>query len=232
MGDNAVFQPEDVDASLCKANQALPSKIGDHPASCKLRERIVTHLTWSLFRHGSSFMPALFDTILIGVLPGVIANRDMPFQPDYADMRFPCLARWQRDTDEVPVLLLGEDKDDYICMPLTSEPLPELDTSGQGSLHSEPTNQVSTNTPLSVDGDRLAVSRSRIDFPDNWYQGIRVSDQYIKAKFFRSIQVIAAANGIKDEEKKPQSTTSSPTQGILVACALVVIIIMIVALSL
>lgn len=232
MSENAVFLPEDVGASVCKANQALPSKIGDHPASSALRERIVTHLAWRLFKQGNSFIHTTFDTILTGVFPGVITNRDTPFQPDYTDKHFPCLARWQRDTDEVPVLLLGEDKDDYICMPLNSEPLPEVDTSGLCSRHSEPSNQVATNTSRSVAGDRLAVSRTCIDFPDDWYQGIRVSDQYLKAKFRHSMKVIAAANNIKDKEKNPPTITSSSTQGILMGCAMVAIIIMIVVLSL
>lgn len=205
MGFNAVFSPDWIEASLCKANTELPDTIGTHLACKKLRERIVNHLAWNFFQHGRSFVKTLFSTDLQGLLPGFIINSYGPFQPDYADERFPCLARFQCGENGVPVLLLGLNEGNYVCMPLAFEEIPESDVSPLIPRRNELISMESKSMLLAERYERLVIPASLIDFPDHWYQGIRVSNQYLKSKFIFGMRL----NTLMTEMENESSTTAN-----------------------
>lgn len=225
MGFNAVFSPDWVEASLCKANTELPDTTGTHLASEKLRERIVNHLAWNFFQHGRSFAKTLFSTDLQGLLPSFIINSYGPFQPDYADERFPCLARFQCGEHGVPVLLLGQNEGNYVCMPLAFEEIPEADVSALVPRRSELISMESKSMLLSARYDRLAIPASLVDFPDHWYQGIRVSNRYLKSKFIFGMRVNALMTEMENESA---TTANSSLKWIVVGCAVALIGVMLV----
>ncbi|MGP9632206.1 hypothetical protein ACT3R7_03970 [Halomonas sp. AOP43-A1-21] len=220
MGFNAVFDPDWLDASLCKANTTLPDTTGVHHASDVLRERIVNHLAWSFFQHGRGFVKTLFGTALKGLLPNCITNGYGAFQLDYADKRFPCLARFQCGELEVAVLLLGQDKGNYVCMPLKFEEIPEADLPTLVPRRSELISMESKSIILSEHHHRLIIPMSLIDFPDHWYRGIRVSNQHIKSQFIFGMRF----NTMIAEMENEQTTTARfPLKWIIAGCAAVVL---------
>lgn len=216
MGFNAVFDPDWIEASLCKANTELPDTTGTHLASEKLRERIVNHLAWNFFQHGRSFVKTLFSTDLQGLLPGFIVNSYGPFQPDYTDERFPCLARFKCGENGVPVLLLGPNEGNYVCMPLAFEEIPESDVSPLIPRRSELISIESKSMPLAERYERLVIPASLIDFPDHWYQGIRVSNRYLKTKFIFGMHL----NSLINEMGKDRATTAGNSlKWVVAGCA-------------
>ena len=231
MGMKALFDP-DLDwipASLFKADTALPDTTGIHSASEALRERIVNHLAWMLFQQGRCFDVEHFCESLDGLLPGEVANSDDFFQPDYSDERFPCLARFQCGQYQVPMLLLGQRKGNYICKPLKYMSIPEAEVPASIPQRNELISAKSQSMPLLSYGEKLALPTSLIDFPEHWYDGSRVSNQYLISEFISIMRVNILLNEL---EKMNKATTSRSTKGILVGCALVAVIIMIAVLNL
>lgn len=225
-GANAVFIPDWIEASLCKANTELPSTTGSHRASELLRERIVNQLAWSFFQRSRDFTQSLFDTDLKGLLPDFISNSYDSFQPDYSDKRFPCLARFQCGEYGVPMLLLGQDQGNYICMPLTFEEIPEADVSTLVPRRSELICIESKCMQLSAFFDKLAIPTSLIDFPDHWYKGIRISNKDIKDKFYSEMSFRKLPERKLPENVNQQfSDNSSPLMWLLGCCAVVALFV-------
>ncbi len=225
----ALFTPLWVPASLCQANTELPDTTGIHRASKALRERIVDHLAWIFLHRGRSFDVALFGNCLEGLLPGHVINQFEPFQPDYTDHRFPCLARFQCADEQVPVLLLGQEGGHYVCKPLKNADIQESKVPTSIPRRSELIDMASQSMPLSSIDDILVLPPALIDFPEPWYEGIRISDQNLKASFFSSMRV----NVFLDEVERNDSAATSPlVKGILGACLVVMVITALVALSL
>lgn len=225
LGFNAVFSPDWVEASLCKANTKLPDNTGIHLASEKLRERIVNHLAWNFFQHGRSFVKTLFSTDLQGLLPGFIINSYGPFQPDYTDERFPCLARFKCGENGVPVLLLGPNEGNYVCMPLALEEIPEADVSPLIPRRNELISMESKSMLFAERYERLVIPASLIDFPDHWYQGIRVSNQYLKSKFIFGMRLNTLMTEIDNEKA---TAAGSPLKWIVAGCAAALMGVMVV----
>ncbi|MDQ7732632.1 hypothetical protein QT231_07970 [Halomonas sp. SpR1] len=206
MGIKALFAPDWIDISLCKANAELPDTIGTHRASEILRERIVNHLAWTLFQRGRSFDFGLFDDDLDGLLPGSLINSYGHFQPDYAGSSFPCLARFQCGEHQVPVLLLGQEGGNYVCKPMKFIEIPEADVSTLVPNRSELIIRESQLMVLAPNLDKLAIPTSLIDFPDYWYRGIRVSNQRLRSKFISRMRVNALLTAFEGETGNMGST--------------------------
>lgn len=225
MGIRALFAPDWIEISLCKANAELPDTTGTHRASETLRERIVNHLAWTLFQRGRSFDLGLFDDDLDGLLPGSLINSYGHFQPDYADSSLPCLARFQCGEHQVPVLLLGQEGSNYICKPMKFIEIPEADVSTLVPNRSELIVRESQLMVLAPSLDKLAIPTSLIDFPDYWYRGIRVSNQQLRSKFISSMRVNALMTEIENESA---TTANSSLKWIVVGCAVALIGVMLV----
>ena len=208
-GGNIIFASELVDTALCKANAALPNTVGTQCANHQLRQRIVKHITWMLFQHGRDlnflFYGFFFD--LQGLLPCSIINGYGQFQPDYTDDRFPCLARFSFGEYQVPVMLLGADKDNYICMPLASKALPETDAPRQIPHRSDLIDRSTGYVELKRRIDKLLIPKSLIDFPDHWYQGERISNKMVIDQFISRMEYKELPENtnqpIKDESGSP-----------------------------
>lgn len=200
-GGNIIFASELVDTALCKANAALPNTVGTQCASHQLRQRIVKHIAWMLFHHSRdfNFLFSGFFLDLHGLLPYSIINGREQFQPDYTDNRFPCLARFSFGEHQVPVMLLGADKDNYICMPLASKALPETDAPRQIPHRSDLIDKSTGYVELKRRIDKLLIPESLIDFPDHWYHGERISNKMVIEEFISRM-----------EEKKLHENTNQP----------------------
>ncbi|CDG53264.1 MULTISPECIES: hypothetical protein [Halomonadaceae] len=221
-GMKALFEPDPdwIPASLFKANAALPDTTGIHIASEALRERIVNHLAWSFFQKGRSFDMARFSESLDGLLPGEMANSDEFFQPDYSDGRFPCLARFQCGQYRIPMLLLGQRKGNYICKPLKYMSIPEVEVPASIPQRNELINTKSQSMSFLNYGDKLALPTSLIDFPEHWYDGSRVSNQYLTSEFTSNMRVNILLNELEQTNK---ATASSFTKWVIASCAVVII---------
>lgn len=227
LGFKALFELEQVEASLCQGNPYLPDTTGHHRTSEALRERIVDHLAWVFLHQGRSFDVIRFSDSLNGLLPDHVVNGHSPFQPDYTDHGFPCLARLQCHEYQVPLLLIGQTGDNYIAQPLKSIDIPERFVPTSIPMRSQLIDMNSQVLSFLDSGDKILLPTSLIDFPDSWYDGARISNQNIKSKFSSSMAVNVFLNEI---EKQDTEGTSTGVKWILAACAIVIIVTVIMAL--
>ncbi|MBZ5488432.1 hypothetical protein HW452_12950 [Halomonas aquamarina] len=214
LGVEAHFDPNWVSASLCQANAELPDTTGTHGASEALRERIVDHLTWMFFQQGRNFFLMRFNECLEGLLPDVIINSDKPYQPDYTDHRFPCLARFQCGEHPVPVLLLGQQDGNYVCQPLKDVDIEEKHVPTLIPRRSSLIDMTRNTMMLSSIGERWVLPTSLIDFPEYWYEGIRLSNQNLTSKFVSSMRV----NTLLNEYEKGGTANSSAAKWLIAGC--------------
>lgn len=219
IGIKALFDLDWVQASLCQANTELPNTIGTHSASEALRERIVNHLAWVFLQRGRSFDVARFGECLDGLFPDQVINSDKAYQPDYTDRRFPCLARFQCGEYPVPVMLLGQQGGNYVCQPLKDVDIPEKHAPTSIPGRSSFIDMTRQTMMLSNIGERLVLPTSLIDFPEAWYEGIRLSNQNLKSKFVSSMRV----NTFLSELEQADGATSSSTKWLIAGCVAVVI---------
>ena len=228
-GMKALFEPDPdwVPASLFKTNTALPDTTGIHSASKALRERIVNHLAWTFFQKGRSFDIARFSESLDGLLPGEVINSDELFQPDYSDERFPCLARFQCGQYRVPMLLLGQKEDNYICKSLKYIRIPEEEVPTSIPQRNELIYTKTQHMVLFSYEEKLAIPTSLIDFPEHWYDGSRVNNQHLRSEFISNMHF----NILLDERKQANKVADSRLMKWLITVSAVVLIGVIVVMS-
>lgn len=73
---------------------------------------------------------------------------------------------------------------------------------------------------LSNIGERLVLPISLIDFPEAWYEGIRLSNQNLKSKFVSSMRVNMLLNEFAQEDG---TANSSSAKWLIAGCVAVVI---------
>lgn len=158
-------------------SHGLPTELGTYPINDALREHLVNHIAWKYFHHGRHFINDAIGhkNCLTSALFARPDNGDQLFKVDFLDSRFPCMARWQCGEHEIPVLLLGQVRSNYLCQPLVDMTFPD---------HELPA-VIPRRDELIYDGvcelygwsNALLLPSSMIDFPEPWYRGARISDQ-------------------------------------------------------
>lgn len=226
VGLTVCFDLYSTPASQCKANRGLPDSTGAHNVSQGLRDQIVNHLAWATFERGRNFKVASFDEDLQKLLPGTIINSSGSFQPDYTDGRFPCLARFLCGEHHVPVMVLGQDGRNYICQPTQDISIPAADCPSLIPNRSELIDDESQVMALSSDFDKVAIPTSLIDFPNDWYRGIRLNDQYLRTEFFSAMSVNALLHSYREELEESSRKGSDSVASWLITVAVVIALIL------
>jgi len=218
----AFFESNWTEASLCKANPELPDRTGTQTVSQHLRERILNHLAWTAFQSGRNFDMKTFADDLSGLLPDYIHNSSASFQPDYTDSRFPCLARFQCGKHEVPVLLLSQEGRNYVCQVTQDVEIPAADCPTHIPKRDALIYEETQSMSLSADFDKVIIPASLIDFPDHWFRGVRVRDQYRNYSSIAGIRLSGPLRRSEAEDVETDSAGGASTWGIT-TCAIILI---------
>ncbi|MCC4271095.1 hypothetical protein LL254_10265 [Marinobacter nauticus] len=154
----------------------LPESPGRHEVPESLRLKIVRAIAWMLFWKGRepgsrvSLIPGQFA----GLRPFRPDNLDRIFHPPLDDSRFPALASMPCGEQPLPVLVHGELPEGYVV-----EALEDLQVSAaelpRGTLRRD---SLLLNGAVhfgSMCGP-IVVPQTAIEFPDEWYTGIRTSN--------------------------------------------------------
>lgn len=194
-----------VSPSRFRANPDLPDELGKHAVSEAFRERLVRQVAWRMFENGRRLGNRFYvDTELFErFFPFKPDNDERWFQPDYNDPRFPCLARFQCGKHDIPVLLQGQVRGNYVCEPLVCISVPE----------SEVPAMMPGRNLLIIDGvmdlmdyaGGVLVPEDLIDFPEPWYRGARASSVQIINDVRRSAYVDRLVTAHSETEEKKAS---------------------------
>lgn len=195
-----------VEPSALQAHESFPDRVGVHPVTEAFRERLVTHVAWLLFGHARRLWPefSLNKGALHGLFPSRAENAYSAFMPDYEDTRYPCLARLQFGSHELPVLVTGQIQGDLVCRLLGHEEVPENEIPAllknrseiirDGHLY-EPSRPLTIRVPDSV-----------VDFPSHWYRSARLCREHL----IRQTRQLMLFNALLDHCAEP--TAPYPTE--------------------
>ena len=118
------------------------------------------------------------------------------------------------------MLLLGQESGNYVCQSLQNIEIAERHVPSLFPLRSRKID-TTTQTMMFFTGTRLTLPTSLIDFPADWYTGIRISDQNIKTEFISCMHVQGM---IAEFRKEEDSKTSRVVKCTLTACAAVMLV--------
>lgn len=216
-----------VSASSFKANPGLPEETGKHPVTEAFRERLVRQLSWRIFENGRR----LGERFYLGsdhfqrFFPFRPDNADKTFQPDYEDARFPCLARFRCGDYEIPVLLQGQIRGNYVCEPLRDIAVPESEVPsmmpGRNLLIADGVMQ------LFDSAGGILVPAELIDFPEHWFNGARASSQQVTYQLEQSGRIdrlVEAYAQAMDEEEADGRMLRNVTWGVSLTVALLLVL--------
>ncbi|MDX5385464.1 MAG: hypothetical protein LPK15_10955 [Alteromonadaceae bacterium] len=172
----------------------LPQAPGLHPLPDALRGLLLRHISWRLCVLSRRLEDGLF--FLGGHLRDLLSaqpdNSDSRFFSDPDDERFPFLAGFRCGENLVPVLVLGMQDGNYVCSPQQDVELDE--------------EQVATELPqrefVVVDGvmtlwdalGSIVVPPALIEYPEPWYNGVRVSLDQTVSQTIRSLALLSFAS--------------------------------------
>ncbi|TGN39952.1 hypothetical protein [Marinobacter confluentis] len=152
---------------------SLPADPGLHPFPSALKALFKRHLAWCLFAE-SRQIDGSFSFIagpLRNLLSALPDNSDTRFVCNPEDQRFPYLARFRSEGQEVPVLVLGMQGDQCVCNPLEDQVL----------------NDEMTLWKLS---GAFVLPVSGLDCPAHWYTGVRLSARYMLSDARKAVSML------------------------------------------
>lgn len=171
----------------------LPTEPGLHPVPAPLKGLLKRYLAWGMFSE-SRRLDGGFN-LLGGQLRNLISafpdNSDKPFYCDPGDQRFPYLARFRCAGQSIPVLVLGQQGDNYVCnameyAEIADNLVPEDIPFREGLISNG-------NMKLwELSGSVLLPSRY-LDCPASWYEGVRLSARWMLADTRKCIVMLSQA---------------------------------------
>ncbi|MBR9872193.1 MAG: hypothetical protein GYB26_13745 [Gammaproteobacteria bacterium] len=195
----------------------LPKEAGIHEVPEHFRSRLTRAIAWVLFWQGRD--PGKPAHLVLGQFGGVKPfcpdNMNRLFVPDATDGRFPALACMPCGTQQVPVLVHGEVPEGYVCEVLEECRVPASDLPrglvGRDSL------LVNGSVPFVSMCTFLMVPVAAIEFPEEWYTGIRTSNTQLISDF----EYYLAELGRSDRAKQDVQGGKDPggIAGVFWACA-------------
>lgn len=195
----------------------LPKEAGVHEVPEHLRSRLTRAIAWVLFWQGRD--PGKPAQLVLGQFGGVKPfcpdNMNRLFVPDATDGRFPALACMPCGAQQVPVLIHGEVPEGYVCEVLEECRVPASDLPrglvGRDSL------LVNGSVPFVSMCAFLVVPVAAIEFPEEWYTGIRTSNTQLISDF----EYYLAKHGRSDQAKLDVQGRKGPSgiAGVFWACA-------------
>ncbi|MGO1501365.1 MAG: hypothetical protein ACTHWH_08810 [Marinobacter sp.] len=194
----------------------LPKEPGIHEVPEHLRLRLIRVISWVLFWQGRD--PGKPVQLVLGQFGGVKPfcpdNMNRLFVPDTTDGRFPVLASMPCGAQQVPVLVHGEVPEGYVCEALEKCRVPASDLPrglvGRDSL------LVNGSVPFASMCTFLMVPVAAIEFPKDWYTGIRTSNTQLISDFEYYLAEQGRSGRAKLEVQGKQD--SSGSAGVFWAC--------------
>lgn len=201
-----------VDAAMLKESSQLSSDTGRHKVTPAFRDYLVNQVAWAMFHHARRLWPgfSLAPEVLRAMFPAKPLNAYEVFTPDYGDTRFPCLARIPCQDLDLPVLLLGQVRGNYICQTLYHAPIPgdALPAMLKGK------DKLLTDGQLVFEDTRstILIPANLVDFPEHWYTGARAPVDFHAQSMAMEMEFNHYRRYGKDSEKpqpKPNPLTPS-----------------------
>ena len=176
----------------------LPTAPGLHPLPAPLKGLLKRYLAWGIFS-GARHVDRGFN-LLGGQLRNLLAaspyNSDQRFYAEPEDQRFPYLARFRLADREIPVLVLGQQGDDYVCNPME---FAEIDGSLVPDDIPARDDLIASGTMNLWDLSGSVVLPSQyLDCPAPWYEGVRLSARWMLADVRRNLVKLSQA--LRDEQ--------------------------------
>lgn len=205
---------------------ALPETPGLHPMPEALRARLLRYLAWELL-HASRYadgVPFLMLGRMAGFLTAMPDNSGEPFYAQPDDPRYPYLARMTCGPAKVPVIVIGEQDGDRVCVPVGNQSLPEADVPEDLPMGDE----MVLDGELNIWGHAgmLRVPAGWLDCPEQWYSGTRLAAPWVVEQVRSGLYLmdfVTSEGGAKD--KKVESAIGTVVTVSMIAFALFVLLL-------